>query len=230
MLTSTSAGGTIWLKWMLKPWANMSVMPAFRLGADVALVEARLHVVRHQHHDGVGVLGGLGRAEHLEAGLLGARRVGRARQVADDHAHAAVAQVLGVSVSLAAEADDGDRLAADQAEVGVIVVVHGSPSLSWLPRGRQWFPECVAYPTGERHGDDRRPRPLRRLLPPSVEASPARPPRSGPSRRHAARVRQHLGRFLPLRLLPPSGGDVHQSCDRDQRPVPARMPPDTRST
>ena len=27
METSTSGGGTTWLKWMLKPWANMSVLP-----------------------------------------------------------------------------------------------------------------------------------------------------------------------------------------------------------
>ena len=28
MMTSTSLGGTIWLKWMLKPWANMRTLPA----------------------------------------------------------------------------------------------------------------------------------------------------------------------------------------------------------
>jgi hypothetical protein len=27
MLTSTSGGGTTWLKWMLKPWANISILP-----------------------------------------------------------------------------------------------------------------------------------------------------------------------------------------------------------
>jgi hypothetical protein len=25
--TSTSAGGTTWLKWMLNPWANISILP-----------------------------------------------------------------------------------------------------------------------------------------------------------------------------------------------------------
>ena len=25
--TSTSGGGTTWLKWMLKPWANISILP-----------------------------------------------------------------------------------------------------------------------------------------------------------------------------------------------------------
>jgi len=27
IVTSTSGGGTTWLKWMLKPWANMSILP-----------------------------------------------------------------------------------------------------------------------------------------------------------------------------------------------------------
>ena len=33
MVTSISAGGLIWPKWMLKPWANMSVLPAVMWGA-----------------------------------------------------------------------------------------------------------------------------------------------------------------------------------------------------
>ena len=80
------------------------------VGAHVVLVDDGLRLVGHEHHDDVGALGGLGGAEHLEAGLLGARRVGRARHVADDHGDAAVAQVLGVRVALAAEADDGHGL------------------------------------------------------------------------------------------------------------------------
>ncbi len=41
-----------------------------------------------------------------------------------------VAQVLRVGVTLAAEADDGDGLAGEQAEIGVLVVVHAM-SLLW---------------------------------------------------------------------------------------------------
>ena len=33
IVTSTSEGGTIWLKWMLKPWANISILPARRPGS-----------------------------------------------------------------------------------------------------------------------------------------------------------------------------------------------------
>ena len=30
IVTSTSGGGTTWLKWMLKPWANISILPLLR--------------------------------------------------------------------------------------------------------------------------------------------------------------------------------------------------------
>ena len=32
MITLTSFGGTIWPKWMQKPWAKSTVMPGFRAG------------------------------------------------------------------------------------------------------------------------------------------------------------------------------------------------------
>ena len=33
---TTKAGGTIWLKWMLNPWANMSMSPFLRLSRMAA--------------------------------------------------------------------------------------------------------------------------------------------------------------------------------------------------
>ena len=129
------------------------------VGRDVVLVHDGLRLVGDQHHDDVGLLGGLGGAEHLEAGLLGALAVGRALELADDHGDAAVAQVLGVGVALAAEADDGDGLALDQGKVGVLVVEHAvSPPLDgpwgpgctrkvelyWLARARQREPAAPA--------------------------------------------------------------------------------------
>ena len=62
--------------------------------------------------------------DRLEAVLDGQLVVLRARPLADDDRAAAVAQVLGVGVPLAAVADDGDRLALEQSEVGVLVVIH----------------------------------------------------------------------------------------------------------
>ena len=50
--------------------------------------------------------------------------VGRAGQLADDDVAAAVAEVLGVGVALRAVAEDGDRLALQQGEIGVFVVVN----------------------------------------------------------------------------------------------------------
>ena len=94
------------------------------VGRHVVLVDHGLRLVGDQHHHDVGLLGGLGGGEHLEAGLLGAVAVGRAFELADDHGHAAVAQVLGVGVALAAEADDRHGLARDQGKVGVLLVVH----------------------------------------------------------------------------------------------------------
>ncbi len=77
--------------------------PVLEVGGDVVLVDDGLRLVGDQHHHGVGALRRLGGRQHLEAGLLGALRVGRAGHVADDHGHAGVAQVLGVGVPLTAE-------------------------------------------------------------------------------------------------------------------------------
>ncbi len=60
----------------------------------------------------------------LEAVALGQVVVRAARPLADDHRAAAVAQVLGLGVALRAVAEDGNRLAFEDREIGVVVVVN----------------------------------------------------------------------------------------------------------
>src|SRR5665811_2413311 len=65
----------------------------------------------------------------------GAPNAARAGHIADDHGDARVAQVLGVRVALAAEADDGHGLGLDQGKVGVLIVVHGGSPPVYAPPG-----------------------------------------------------------------------------------------------
>src|SRR3546814_1548772 len=76
-------------------------------------------------HDDVGPLGRLLVGHHPKARgfrLLRGRRAGTQRD--RDLAHAAVAQILRMGVTLAAIADDGDLLALDEVLVGVAIVVN----------------------------------------------------------------------------------------------------------
>src|SRR5699024_4559281 len=63
-----------------------------------------------------------GDGAHGQALLLGLRGGLRALAQADPDLDAAVAQVQRVGVALRAEADDGDLLALDDGQVGVVVV------------------------------------------------------------------------------------------------------------
>ena len=78
MMTSTSSGGTIWPKWMLKPWANMRVAPALRFGATsflytTAWVSSGTSIMMTS-----ACLVASAAVSELEAGLLGELAVGRA--------------------------------------------------------------------------------------------------------------------------------------------------------
>jgi hypothetical protein len=77
---------------------------------DVGLVDGLLDLVRKQDLDDVGLLGGLGGGDGLEAVLDGQLVVGRALALADDDLGAAVAEVLGLGMALAAVADHGHGL------------------------------------------------------------------------------------------------------------------------
>ena len=96
--------------------------PKVRL--DLAGVDVALDLVGQEDIDQVAGLGGLGGRHRLEAVADGQVVIGRARALADHHVAARVAQVLRLGVPLAAIADHRDRLALEQREVGILVVVH----------------------------------------------------------------------------------------------------------
>ena len=68
----------------------------------------------------VAAAGGFGDVEHLEAGLFGLGAAGGVRAQADDDVDPGVLQVERVGVALGAVAEDGDGLAVEQREVGVL--------------------------------------------------------------------------------------------------------------
>ncbi len=99
METSTSAGGLMSPKWMLKPWANISVLPLVRLGRDVGGVEVALDVIGYEHHHDVGCFGGLGGREDGESGSGGLGAALAFGREAYDNVEAGIAQVQCVRVS-----------------------------------------------------------------------------------------------------------------------------------
>ena len=64
------------------------------------------------------------RGKRLEAVLHGQIVVGRSRPLCHDHPATAVAEVLGMGVSLRAVAQNGDRLPFQQGQIGVLIVVN----------------------------------------------------------------------------------------------------------
>ena len=89
-----------------------------------ALVDGPAVLVGGEHHDDIGRGRGLGDRPDVEAGGLGLVPRAAALPEADDDLGAAVAEVEGVGVPLAAVADDGEGAAGKAAAVGVGVVVH----------------------------------------------------------------------------------------------------------
>ena len=92
--------------------------------ADIGLVNAGSGGVRDGEEDDVGALDGLGIAEDFEAFRFGSGLRGTSLVEADDDVHAAVFQVEGVGVALGTEADDGEGLTFEVAEIGVITCVN----------------------------------------------------------------------------------------------------------
>jgi hypothetical protein len=91
---------------------------------DLLVVDLGAHLVRHEHHDDVGLAGSLGGVENRQP-LLD-RLVARGAFGAESHAHihAAVAQVERVGVALASESDDRDLAAPKRAQVRVAIVIN----------------------------------------------------------------------------------------------------------
>ena len=80
-------------------------------------------MVRNQDHDRVGGLGGFGGGHHLQAGGLRLRPALLPGYRPTTTSSAGIAQVQRVRVSLAAVADDGDRLALQVAQIAVFFVI-----------------------------------------------------------------------------------------------------------
>jgi hypothetical protein len=91
--------------------------------SDVALVNTGLMLIGDQDMDDVSFLGQFGGRNRFEAVLDGQRVVGGSFELGNDDVDAALAQVLGLGVALAAIADDADGLPGQEAQIGVVVVV-----------------------------------------------------------------------------------------------------------
>ena len=96
--------------------------------SHLLVVDISAQLIGHQHHDNVASLGSLFHFHDLEVGVSSCELgslfpVGRALAQADHDIDAALGQVLRVGMALAAEADDGDGLAVQHAEVAVGIVV-----------------------------------------------------------------------------------------------------------
>jgi hypothetical protein len=102
------AGGAICLKWMLKPCANMSVLPAVMCGA-MSFLYTSAWMVGHQDHDHVAPPWRLRRWSSPSARRLRPWPRSAAGGFADHHVHAGITQVQCVRVALAAVSDNGDR-------------------------------------------------------------------------------------------------------------------------
>ena len=104
------------------------------LGRDVLAVEVALELVGDEDVDDVASFGGVGGAHRLEAVADGEVVVLAAGALANDDLHAGIPEVLGVGVTLRAVADDGDGLALEMIEVGVLVVInfggHGNSGIN----------------------------------------------------------------------------------------------------
>jgi ketol-acid reductoisomerase len=96
----------------------------FEVRLDVLGVDVALNFVGQEDVDQVPLVGGLGGRDGCETVLHGLIVIGGAGTLADDDVAAGITQVLRVGMSLAAVADDRDRLAFEQTQVGVLVVKH----------------------------------------------------------------------------------------------------------
>ena len=94
------------------------------VGGDGGVVERPLAGVRDQHHDHVGLGGGLRGGEDAQPLRLGRRPALAGLGETDPDVVPGVAQVEGVGVALRAVAEDGDLLPLEGRRVGVGVVVH----------------------------------------------------------------------------------------------------------
>ena len=94
-----------------------------------SVVDIALQVIRCQHNDNIGFLSHIISRHHLKARLMSALPARAALGFGHYYLGAAVPQVLGVGVTLAAVADDADHFAIERFQVAIFIIVylgHGS--------------------------------------------------------------------------------------------------------
>ena len=91
---------------------------------DLGFVEISLELIRHEDIDQIARLGRLGGCHRFKPVADRLLVIRRTLQLRDDHVAAAVAQVLGLCVSLATVPDDGDRFFFQMRKVSVVVVIN----------------------------------------------------------------------------------------------------------
>jgi hypothetical protein len=126
----------------LKPCAKASDAPFLMLRLDVVLVDGADLLVGQQDHHDVGAFTASATSATFRPAFSTLDHDGAALAQADGDLDAAVVQVLRVGMALRAVADDGDVLALDEAQVGVLVVIdlHGSlRCCQWPPSARAPF-------------------------------------------------------------------------------------------
>jgi hypothetical protein len=106
---------------------------------DLLLVHVLLVLVRDEEHDHVAPRSGRVHVHHREALLFGLRAGRGAGAQAHGHVDAAVVQVQRVGVALAAVADDGHLLVADEGGIGFVMNVHGRSGLGLVNIGGSRF-------------------------------------------------------------------------------------------
>jgi hypothetical protein len=103
--------------------AEGEVVALAQRGRNLFLVDVGAGLIGHQHHDHVGLPGGLGGVEHRKS-LFGGLLTRRAFRIeSHPHIHPAVAQVERVRMALAAESDHGNFLVAQRVGIRVAVVI-----------------------------------------------------------------------------------------------------------
>ena len=115
------------LKWMLAVGESQGLALG-HVGSNLLVVDVGAQLIGHQHHHHVAGLGSLFHFHHLEVGVIGGKLSGLGPVAgtlpqAHHNVDAALGQVLGVGVALAAEADDGNGLAVQHTQVAVAVVI-----------------------------------------------------------------------------------------------------------
>ncbi len=121
MITSTPAGGTIWLKRMLKPWQTALALGQVRL--DGLLVDVRLDVIGYRHYDHVSGLGHLVRRGDVEAGLQRRFPGGVVRALPTPSPCCRCPGGYWRVRGPGAEADDADGLALQQGQLAIFVSI-----------------------------------------------------------------------------------------------------------